>query len=308
MLPSWNPTPTRQAILDFLAAVTEPDSPDYAPLEARLAVFDNDGTLWVEKPYLVHFYALVARYREMLRHQPLRLTRRAARALLTNDTSDADSIFQRSELAELLGDMAGVPFSGMTDDEFAAWMRAWIEQWRHPRFGVSLAGLVYRPMVELIALLHSLDFTVVIATADEAAFVRLFSAELFGVPPLRVLGSSFAPRPLAAGAALDPLRLLRGHHPDFFHHGEDKPRCVEREMGRRPLLAAGNSDGDLPLLRWTAEGPALGETPRALPLVVRHTDAAREYAYDRGARRLRREALIRRWTVVDMAVDWSQMF
>jgi hypothetical protein len=296
---SWRAGHTLDTILAFVAAVTTPGGAGYVPPGERLAVFDNDGTLWCEKPLMIHMYALLARYRQLARHEPLGLSRRALRAIFTNDHADFDNIFQRSEWAEILGDLAGVPFSDMSDADFEAWVRQWAAAWRHPRFDVGVAGLVYRPMVELMRLLQEHEFTVAVTTADEAAFVRVLSADLYGVAPGRVLGSNFVPR----ASRLDPSLLLRGYHPDFFHDGEDKPRCVERDLGRRPLLAAGNSDGDLALLRWTAEGGG----PR-LPLVVRHNDAAREYAYDRRAGRLLADAAAREWPVVDMASDWHMIF
>ena len=299
LLLSWRPGPLRDRLLSFVDALSDPGDPLYVPPAERLAVFDNDGTLWCEKPLMVHVYALLARYRQLARHEPLGLSRRALRAVFTNDHADFDNIFQRSEWAEILGDLAGVPFSEMSDADFAAWVRDWAGRWQHPRFGVGVNGLVYRPMVELIRLLQSRGFTVAVTTADEAAFVRVLSADLYGVAPGRVLGSSFVPRE----SRLDPSLVLRGYHPDFFHDGEDKPRCVLRDLGRRPQLAAGNSDGDLALLRWTAEGDGA-----RLPLVIRHTDAAREYAYDRRAGRLLAEAAARGWPVVDMALDWTQIF
>ncbi len=296
---SWRPGPLRDTLLSFVDAVTDPGDPFYVPPAERLAVFDHDGTLWCEKPLMVHIYALLARYRQLARREPLGLSRRALRAVFANDHSDFDNVFQRSEWAEILGDLAGVPFSEMSDADFDAWVRDWAAHWRHPRFGVGVRGLVYRPMGELLHLLQAREFTVAVTTADEAAFVRVLSAELYGVAPGRVLGSNFVPQ----GSRLDPSLLLRGYHPDFFHDGEDKPRCVERDLGQRPLLAAGNSDGDLAMLRWTAEGQGA-----RLPLVVRHTDAAREYAYDRRAGRLLAEAAARGWPVVDMARDWETVF
>ena len=296
---SWRVGPLRDTLLAFIDAVTDPGDPFYVPPAERLAVFDHDGTLWCEKPLMVHIYALLARYRQLARREPLRLSRRALRAVFANDHSDFDNVFQRSEWAEILGDLAGVPFSEMSDADFEAWVRDWAEHWRHPRFGVGVRWLVYRPMVELLHLLQARAFTVAVTTADEAAFVRVLSTELYGVAPGRVLGSNFVPR----GSRLDPSLLLRGYHPDFFHDGEDKPRCIERDLGRRPLLAAGNSDGDLAMLRWTAEGQGA-----RLPLVIRHTDAAREYAYDRRAGRLLAEAAARGWPVVDMARDWEGVF
>ncbi len=298
-LVTWRDTPIREAILSFVAAVTEPGGAQYVPPEARLAVFDNDGTLWCEKPLMVHVYALLARYRQLARREPLGLSRRALRAVFTNDHADFDNVFQRSEWVEILGDLAGVPFSEMSDAAFEAWVLKWASRWRHPRFGVGPAGLVYQPMRELMALLQAHDFTLVITTADEAAFVRALSSELYGVAPDRVLGSSFAAR----GSHLDPSLLLRGYHPDFFHDGEDKPRCIARETGRRPIFAAGNSDGDLAMLRWTAAGGGA-----RLPLVIRHTDAAREYAYDRRAGKLLAAAAAEGWPIVDMARDWEKVF
>ena len=135
---SWRAGPIRDTVHAFVEAVTTPGGAGYAPPAERLAVFDNDGTLWCEKPLMVHIYALLARYRQLARHEPLGLSRRALRAVFTNDHADFDNVFQRSEWAEILGDLAGVPFSEMSDADFEAWVRDWAAHWQHPRFGVGV--------------------------------------------------------------------------------------------------------------------------------------------------------------------------
>jgi hypothetical protein len=299
-LPSWHDSAPRAAILGFLSAVTDPDSPGYQPPAVRLAVFDHDGTLWCEKPLLVHLYAILDRYRQLARTEPRRLGRRMARALWTNDHSQFDDQGRWSGVLEPLGDLLGVPFAGMDDAAFDAWIDAWLLTWRHPRFDVPAAGLVYRPMRELIDLLHAHDFTVAISTADEAAFVRRLSAAFYGIPPDRVLGSDFGRR----HADRDGRTLsLRGYHPDHYDMGAGKRLSVAGELGRAPLLIAGNSDGDIELLRWAAESPA-----PSLPLLLRHTDPGREYAYDRRAHAAQTAAAAEGWTIIDMAADWQAVF
>lgn len=298
-LPSWRSGP-RQTILAFVDAVTEPASPDYLPPDARLAVFDHDGTLWCEKPLLVHLYAIIDRYRELLRERPRRLARRVWQALAADDHSQFDDQSDYSRWLEPAADLLGVPFSDMDDAAFAAWVDGWLKAWRHPRFDVAAAGLVYRPMVELVDLLHAHDFTVAISTADEAAFVRRVSGPFYGIPPARVLGSDFGRRQAERNGQ---SVWLRGYHPDHYDLGAGKRLSVAGELGVRPVLVAGNSDGDIELLRWTAEAPG-----PSLPLLIHHTDAAREYAYTAGAGDALAAASAHDWLVVDMAADWRTVF
>lgn len=298
-LSAWQPAP-RRAILDFIRSVTDPRSPTYQPPAARVAVFDHDGTLWCEKPLLVHLYAIIDRYRELLRTQPRRTASRVARALATDDHSQFDSQSDYSRWLEPAVDLLGVAFSDMDDAAFTAWIDAWLTAWRHPRFDVPAAGLVYRPMVELIDLLHAHNFTVAIATSDEAAFVRRIGRPFYGIPPERVLGSEFGRRQAQRhGRSV----WLRGHHPDHADFGAGKRLSVAGELGVQPILVAGNSDSDMALLQWAAEAP--GPT---LPLLIHHTDAEREYAYDGRAQEALAAAAANGWRVVDMAADWRTVF
>lgn len=297
-LPSWAATPRRDALIRFLAAVTAPDSPDYQPPAARLAVFDHDGTLWCEKPRLIHLYAIWDRFTELAREHPRALTRRLWRALRTDDHTAFDDEGRLQRLLEPFVDVLGVPFSGMSEADYNAWVHAWLADWRHPHFAVPASGLVYRPMVELVRLLHDHAFTVAIATADEAAFVRQISQRFYGVPPELVLGTTFAAIPGADGR-----RPRRGYHPDVFGDGENKRISIAGDLQQRPILAVGNSDGDLPLLEWVAGG-----TEPSLALLVRHTDDEREYAYDHRARDVLAAAAAGGWPVVDMAADWRVVF
>ncbi|MEZ4519250.1 MAG: HAD family hydrolase [Chloroflexota bacterium] len=299
-LPSWRDTPTRQAILSFVDSVTDPASPDYVAPDARLAVFDHDGTLWCEKPNLVHLYAIRDRYRELVRTQPRRLTGRLWRALRTNDDTLFDSYNRWGDWVEPLADALGVPFSDMDEAAYRDWMQGWLNRWRHPRFDVPVAGLVYRPMVELVQLLHEHDFRVAIATADEAAFVQLVSRPFYGVPPELVLGSSFT---AGQPAADEKTAVRRGYHPDSFGDGDNKRINVAAGLLQQPILVAGNSDGDVPLLEWVASAPG-----RTLPLLVAHTDAEREYAYTGRSRSALEAARTNGWVIADMARDWETVF
>lgn len=299
-LPSWQPGPVRSAIAAFVEATTDPASPGYVVPAARLAVFDHDGTLWCEKPLMVHFYALRDRYRELARANPRRLTRRLWHALRTNDDTFFDSQGRWNAALEPLADMLGVAFSDIDEAAFEVWMRAWLARWRHPRFDVPAAGLVYQPMVELIRLLQANLFTVAIVTADESAFVRLVSQPFYGVPPDMVFGSAFGLR--AAGKS-NLVAARRDYHPDSFDNATGKQFSIDTRLDHQPILAAGNADGDLAMLMRVAE--VRGAT---LPLLIRHTDSLREYAYDRLAHNVLLAADAGGWPVVDMAVDWRVVF
>ena len=299
-LPSWRDSEASRAIRRFVATVTDPDGSGYMPAADRLAVFDHDGTLWCEKPLPIHLYAILDRYRELAHGSPGHLTRRLWHALTTAEDSQFDDQSWWSGLAEPLVDVLGVAFSDMDDAAYAAWLDDWLKRWRHPRFGVGVAGLVYQPMHELVAWLQANDFTVAISTADEAAFVQLVSRGLHGIAPDLVLGSAFGQTSQwRKGVEV----LLRSYHPDHLDNGRDKRMSVAAELGKRPIFVAGNTDGDVPLLSWAAEsaGPSLS-------LLLNHTDAQREYGYNRGAKDALDIAERTGWPIVDMAADWRMVF
>ena len=184
----------------------------------------------------------------------------------------------------------------MSPDEHEAWHRAWLRTWKHPRFGVGYRQLIYQPMVEFIDYLRSHEFEVYISTADEGAYVKLLSKGLYGVPPENVLGSSVE-------LAFDGKDLTRTAKAQFLNNWDGKPRQIFERLGRRPVLAVGNSNGDLHMLQYTAAGSG----PR-MSVMLHHTDGEREYAYDGHTDKIMPAAKAGGWTVVDMKNDWRRVF
>jgi soluble P-type ATPase len=198
----------------------------------------------------------------------------------------------------LVSDLMAVPFGGMTAEEYAAWGRKWLASWKHPKYKVGVEGLVYQPMVELIDFLEANDFTVYIFTADEAAFLRLAAEELYGLPPSRVHGSSVR---LEYIVEKDKAELVRTYRVHYFDNWDGKPRLIKRILGKTPILAGGNSNGDLHMLQQTAlEG--------GLALLVHHTDGDREDKYDKHTEKVMPLARKEGWTVIDMKLDWKVVF
>lgn len=299
-LPSWTTSSARVAIEQFVAVATDPTGPGYVAPFDRLAIFDHDGTLWCEKPLPIHFYAIFDRLREQAAEDRDGLLHRIWHALTTRDDSYFDEQHWWGELLEPAIDVLGTAFSGMDDAAYAAWMCAWLERWRHPRLGVGVAGLVYEPMRELVAWLQANDFTVAISTADEADFVQLVSQSLYGIAPELVLGSTFA----REERLRDGMRVLvRTYHPDHADIGVGKRLSVAGTLGKQPVFVAGNMDSDLGLLEWAQEREGA-----SLSLLVSHTDAAREFAYTRGAKRALATAEAQGWPIVDMRQDWRTIF
>lgn len=282
-LPSWRDTQTKCSILEFVAAVTSPDSADFVMEGERVAVFDNDGTLWTEQPAYAQLVFALDRAAELGHPTTLEQLHAGGMAAL-------------SELVTLT-------HSGITTDEFDAAARRWLATARHPRFGRPYPALVYQPMLELLALLRRNGFTCWIFSGGGTDFMRTWAAEVYGLPPHRVIGSvgetEFRTGP-------DGPELLKGGTIRVIDDGPQKPASIHQHVGQRPILAAGNTDGDLAMLQWTAAGPH-----RSLQLFVHHTDGDREYAYDRdpilgtGIERIHDAATSGSWTVIDMAADWS---
>jgi hypothetical protein len=285
-LPAWSPSAVKEAILDFVAAVTEPGSTSFVPPVDRVAVFDNDGTLWAEMP----LYAQLA----------FALDRAAG---LGQPVSLED--LKAGGLGAVL-DLVKLTHSGITTDEFDAACRIWMDRARHPRFDTSYLATAYQPMLELLALLGEHEFSCWIFSGGGADFMRAFSTEIYGLPPHRVIGSigSTEFRDGEHGP-----ELVKGPDLAILNDGDQKPISIHQHVGQRPIFAAGNTDGDLPMLAWTAAGPY-----RSLQLAIKHTDADREYAYDTdpllgsGNAALLAAAGAPGWSVVDMAADWATVF
>lgn len=299
-LASWEDTETTRAITTFVERTTRQGSPDFVPESERLAVFDNDGTLWAEQPAYFQLLFAIDRVRALAPEHPEWRTQQPFRAVLENDL-EALKASGKQGIAELLA----ATHAGMTTDEFAETVRGWLKTARHPTTGRPYTEMVYTPMLELLKYLRAHGYATYIVSGGGIDFVRVFSEEVYGVPPEQVVGSSLEVR---WDETTNPPSLRRDAKLDFLDDKEGKPVAIHLHIGRHPVIAVGNSDGDFQMLQWTTDGggPRLG-------VLIHHDDAAREWAYDRESHigRLDRgldEAAQRGWLVVSMAADWDQVF
>ena len=300
-LPSWNDGTSKQSIVTFIQTFTDHASPQFVPPEQRIATFDNDGTLWAEQPIYFQLAFALDRVRALAPKHPEWKTRQPFKAVLDGDTKAVAASGQKGMVELLLA-----THTGMTTDEFTKTVADWIAAARHPRFKRPYTEVVYQPMVELLAHLQASGFKTYIVSGGTVEFMRPWTERVYGIPPEHVIGTSFITT-YKLGNDGKPL-LFRQPKIDFVDDGPGKPVNIQKVIGRRPLLAFGNSDGDQQMLQWTAAG----EGARFMG-IVRHTDAVREWAYDRESHigRLARaldEAKGRGWTIVDMKADWKKIF
>jgi len=300
-LPSWNETATKQSIVAFMQAVTDRAGSKFVPPEQRIATFDNDGTLWSEQPIYVQFAFALARVKALAPKHPEWKTSQPFKAVLDGDMKALAASGEKG-----LGRLILATHTGMTTDEFTRTVMDWISTAQHPRFKRLYTDLVYQPMIELLALLRSNGFKTYIVSGGTVEFMRPWTERVYGIPPEQVIGTSFLTT-YRLGTDGRPV-LFRQPKIDFVDDGPGKPVNIQKVIGRRPVLAFGNSDGDQQMLEWTAAG----EGSRFMGL-VHHTDAVREWAYDRRSHigRLDKaldEAAARGWTVVDMKADWKKIF
>jgi hypothetical protein len=298
-LPSWNDGDAKQQILAFVRQVTDQASPDYVPPGERIATFDNDGTLWCEQPLYIQLSFAVDRVKAVAPEHADWRTTQPFQAVLEDDHQALAAAGQKG-----LTELVVATHAGMTTDEFDAIVKDWLAAARHPRFNRPYTDLAYRPMVELLGYLRASGFKTYIVSGGGIEFMRTFAEQVYGVPPEQVIGSN--------GKMQYELRdgvpvMVRLPEIEFFDDNVLKPVAIQKFIGRRPIAAFGNSDGDLQMLQWTAAGPG-----RRLMLLVDHTDAEREFAYRVSPLgRLDRaldEAHQRGWTVVSMKDDWSRVF
>jgi phosphoserine phosphatase len=299
-LPSWRPGPRRQVLLDFVAAVTTPGAAGFVPVRDRIAVFDNDGTLWVEQPAYTQLFFILDRIRALAPTNPAWQQDTLFRAAIAGDLRALGQAGTEGLLR-----LAGAAQAGTEPEAFQGVVVGWLATARDPRWGRPFPRLVYQPMLELLALLRANGFSTFIVSGGGVEFVRAFSEDAYGIPPHQVVGTSFA---LTPGEQDGRLTLTRQPRIDFVDDGPGKPVGIARQIGRRPIAAFGNSDGDWHMLRHATEAPGV-----RLGMVIRHDDAQREYAYDRESHvgRLSRaldEAPQRGWHVVSMRDDWSRIF
>lgn len=299
-LPSWNDGPAKQSIINFVEKVTKPGSPDFVPVSERIATFDNDGTLWCEQPVPVQLYFALDRVKALAPQHPEWNTTEPFASLLKGDLQTALAGGDRALLEVMLATHAG-----MTTAEFEQIVKDWIATARHPKTGQLFTDMVYQPMLEVLAYLRANGFKNFIVSGGGIEFMRPWTDRIYGVPPEQVIGSSIKTKfEMRDGKPV----LVRLPELNFNDDKGGKPVGINEFIGRRPIAAFGNSDGDLQMLQWTTKAAG-----RRLGLLVHHTDAAREYAYDRTASFGRLDAAldaapINHWTVASMKDDWKQIF
>lgn len=298
-LAAWNDGIAKGAILDFVANVTTPSSPSFVPPGDRIAVFDNDGTLWVEYPLYVQAFFVFDRIKQLAPQYPEWQTQEPFASVLKGDLKAALSAGEAA-LVELV--MA--THAGMTTDEFGAIAQDWLSTANHPTLHRPYPQLAYQPMVELLAYLRANAFKTFIVSGGGVEFMRACAEQIYGIPPEQVIGSSAKTQFEMRDGQPVIMRLPELY---FFNDKEGKPAAIQHYIGKRPIAAFGNSDGDLQMLQWTTAGS--GET---LGMIVRHTDGDREFSYDQtGMSSLKQglaEAEQQGWIVVDMKRDWKQVF
>jgi phosphoglycolate phosphatase-like HAD superfamily hydrolase len=300
-LASWNDGAVKKSITDFVARVTTQGGADFVPVEQRIATFDNDGTLWTEQPIYFQVALALDRVKAMAPQHPEWKNREPFKSVLTGD---------RAALAKLgengLLQIMAATHTGMTVAAFEQAVLEWLATARHPRFNRPYTDLVYRPMIELLSFLRANGFKTFIVSGGGIEFMRPWVERVYGIPPEQVVGSSGVTK-FQMGPDGKPV-LMKEPKVEFVDDGPGKPVGINRFIGRRPILAFGNSDGDLQMLQWTAAGSGA-----RFMGIVHHTDAEREWAYDRQSHvgkldKALDEANQRGWTVVDMKRDWRRVF
>lgn len=299
-LPSWNDTGPKKSIVAFVEKVTEPTSPDFVPVAERIATFDNDGCLWSEKPMYFQAIFIFDRIKALAPSHPEWKTQEPFASVLRGDVKAALAGGEHALL-----EMAMATHAGMTTEEFEAIVSEWLSTARHPTTNRPYTEMVYQPMLELLTYLRANGFKTFIVSGGGIEFMRPWTERVYGIPPEQVVGSSIKTKfEMKDGQPV----LIRLPELNFIDDKEGKPVGINSHIGRRPIAAFGNSDGDLQMLQWVGAG----EGPRFC-LYVHHTDADREWAYDRDSSvgRLDQgliEAEAKGWTVVDMKQDWKVIY
>ena len=299
-LPSWNDGAVKTSIVTFVEKVTKEGGPEFVPPAERIATFDNDGTLWAEQPIYFQVQFAFDRVKALAPKHPEWKDKQPFKALLAGDmkTFTAGG-------AKALAQVLAVSHSGMTTDEFKATIDDWLATAKHSRFKRAYTEVIYQPMMELLAYLRANGFKTFIVSGGGVEFMRAWAEKIYGIPPEQVVGSMGKEKfELRNGMPV----LVKLPAVDFIDDKEGKPIGIQKFIGRRPIFAFGNSDGDHQMLQWTAAGSGL----RFMGL-VHHTDAEREWAYDRTSHigkldKALDEANAKGWTVVDMKRDWKQVF
>ncbi len=299
-LPSWNDRASKEAIVDFVKRVTNPASPDFVPEAERIATFDNDGCLWSEKPVYFQLLFAIDRVKALAPEHPEWKEKQPFKAVLEGDMAALAEAGEHGLLELIMASHAG-----MTTVEFEAIVEDWLSTARHPELDRPYTELVFQPMLEVLEYLRFNGFKTFITSGGGIEFMRPWAEAVYGIPPEQVVGSSIKVEYEVRDG--EPV-LVRLPEIDFIDDKEGKPVGIHKFIGRRPIAAFGNSDGDFQMLEWTTagEGARLG-------VLIHHTDGEREWAYDRdshvgGLSKGLDEAGNRGWVVVDMKQDWKSIY
>ena len=299
-LPSWNDSASKRAIVDFVARVTRDGGPEFVPESERVAVFDNDGTLWAEQPLYTQLAFALDRVKALSPQHPEWQQTQPFKGVLEGDVKAVAATGEHGLLQ-----IVAATHAGTTTEEFETIVRDWIRTARHPATQRLYTEMIYQPMLELLAYLRANAFKTFVVSGGGVEFLRPWTRRVYGIPPEQVIGSRAKVRYEVRGGV--PV-LLRLPEVDLLDDKAGKPDGIHQVIGRRPIAAFGNSDGDFEMLEWTTSGPGA-----RFGLIVHHTDNEREWAYDRSSHvgRLARgldEASQRGWVVVDMKQDWKVVY
>lgn len=299
-LPSWNEGKTKAAIIDYIKDVTNKESANFIPEIDRIATFDNDGNLWSEQPAYFQLFFAMDRVKELAKDHPEWQNKQPFKAVLENDMKTLIASGEKRIMELIMATHAGI-----TTDEFELLVKNWLETAQHPRFNKPYNQLIYQPMLELLDYLRTNDFKTFIVSGGGIEFMRPWVEEAYGIPKDQVVGSSIATEYDYNNGAPVIRRLSKI---DFIDDKAGKPVGINKFIGRKPVFASGNSDGDLQMMQWTDSNPY-----KSFQLYLHHTDADREWAYDRESHigqfnKGLDEALEKGWTIIDMKNDWKTIY
>lgn len=299
-LPSWQEGQSKKAIVEFVNAVTKPGSPDFVPQSERIATFDNDGTLWAEQPMYFQLFFAIDQVKALAPKHPEWKTQEPFASLLKGDVKAALAGGDKAIL-----EIVAATHAGMTSDEFSRQVKNWIATAKHPVTQRPYTKMVYQPMLELLAYLRVNGFKTFIVSGGGIEFMRPWTEQVYGVPPEQVVGSSIKSKfDFSSGTPV----IMRLPEVNFIDDKMGKPVGIYEHIGRRPIAAFGNSDGDLQMLQWITAG-----SRKRFGLIVHHTDSQREWAYDRKSSVGQLDAALDQagkqgWVVVDMKQDWKTIY
>ena len=299
-LPSWNESASKKAIISYINDVTNENSLNFIPIKDRIATFDNDGTLWSEKPAYFQLFFAIDRVKELAKNHPEWKTKQPFKAVLDNDIEE---LTKQGNLG--LMTLLQASHAGMSINEFDAIVKDWIKTAKHPTKNVRFDQLVYQPKLELLQYLRANHFKIYIVSGGGVDFMRAIVTEIYGIPTEQIIGSRIKTKFEYNDG--NP-KIVRGTELEYNDDKEGKPLNIQKIIGKKPVFASGNSDGDLQMLQWTASN-----NHKSFMLYLHHTDAEREWAYDRASPVGKldeglNEAKTKGWTIIDMKKDWSVIY